>query len=76
MDPAVKEALTSNSAIFQNPEFDELKEYYTQGNINQDIQNVSNTLETDFQNVQDTIDDILAEQDIEHTHESLFRINN
>ena len=61
MDPAVKEALTSTSSIFQTPEIEGLREFYAQESIDQEIQNVSDTLETDFQNVKGSIDAILLD---------------
>ena len=62
LDPAIREALTSNASIFQDPEFQELKEHYAQGSIGQEIQNVSDTLEADFQHVQENIDNILSDE--------------
>ena len=63
LDPAIREALTSNSSIFQDPEFDKLKEYHSvHGNFNQEIQEVSQNLEATFQNIEQQLDDILSEQ--------------
>ena len=63
MDPAVKEALTSSSSIFQDPKFDELKEYHSlHGSFTQDLQEVSDNLETDYQNIEQQLNDIESEQ--------------
>ena len=65
MDPAVKEALTSQSRYFQDPEFDRLKEYHKNPTINveQEIQNISDSMEQDFQEIEANIEDILAEDE-------------
>ena len=65
MDPALKEALTSQSKYFQDPEFDRLKEYHKNPTINleQEIQNISDNMEQDFQEMEANIDDILIEDD-------------
>ena len=63
MDPAVKEALTSRSSIFQDPKFDELKEYQSlHGSFTQEIQEVSNTLEANYQNIEQQLNYIESEQ--------------
>ena len=65
MDPALKEALTSDSKIFQDPEFDMLKEYHKNPSLNveQEIQNISDNIEQNFQEVEANIENILAEDD-------------
>ena len=56
MDPACKEAITSKNSLFQDMEFDKLKEYYTQGSIDKDIQNMSDQIEEDYQNIENILD--------------------
>lgn len=57
LDPAVQEALNSTSTFFQDREFDRLNQYYQEANVSQEIQNVSNTLEQDFQNIENILSD-------------------
>ena len=56
MDPACKEAISSKNSLFQDMEFDKLKEYYTQGSIDKDIQNMSDQIEEDYQNIENILD--------------------
>ena len=69
MNPAVKEALTSSSSFFQDQEFDRLKEYHELygeelfGNMEPDIQNVTDTLEQNYQNIEENIENILSNPD-------------
>ena len=63
MDPACKEAISSKNSLFQDKEFDKLKEYYTQGSIDKDIQNMSEQIEENYQN----IENILSEDNEEIT---------
>ena len=65
MDPAVKEALTSNSALFQDPEFQGLKDFHARPypDMDQEIQNVSDVLEQDFQSLEQNIDAILLDEE-------------
>ena len=57
IDPAIKEVLTSNNSIFSGEEFDQLRNYYKQGNMEQAIQSV----EQQIQKSHDEIQDILQE---------------
>ena len=66
MDPAVHEALTSQSNYFQDPEFDGLKEYYQDDptmDVEQEIQDIADNMDKDFQQIEANIEDILAEDD-------------
>ena len=66
MDPAVHEALTSKSNYFQDPEFDGLKEYYQDDptmDVEQEIQDIADNMDKDFQQIEANIEDILAEDD-------------
>ena len=55
MDPSVKEALNSQNTLFQDKEFDKLKEYYEHGSIDKDIQNMSNQIEENYQNIENIL---------------------
>ena len=63
IDPAIQQILTSNSSIFQDPEFDRLKESHSEHrSFTDELQDVSNTLDTDYQNIENTLDNILQEE--------------
>ena len=63
-DPAIQQILTSNSSIFQDAEFDRLKEYHSEhGSFTDELQDVSNTLDTNYQDIEKTLDNILEEED-------------
>ena len=59
MDPAVQEALNSKNTMFQDEEFDKLKEWYQLQNIEQAMENVSQQLEDNYNQVEN----ILSEQE-------------
>ena len=59
MDPAVQEALSSKNTMFQDEEFDKLKEWYQLQNIEQAMENVSQQLEDNYSQVEN----ILSEQE-------------
>jgi hypothetical protein len=64
MDPAVLEALTSDSSFFKDQEFDKLSQYYQEGrHLSQEIQDVSDRLEQDYQNIEEEIDNILSDKE-------------
>ena len=62
MDPAVKEALTSNAPIFQDKEFDGLRHYH-ENCFGREIQNISDTLEDNYQHIEQDIDRILSDKE-------------
>ena len=59
MDPAVQEALNSQNIMFQDEEFDKLKEWYQLQNVEQAMEDVSQQLEDNYNQVQN----ILSEQE-------------
>ena len=66
MDPAVAQVLSSDSSFFQDQEFDRLSQFYQEGrHLSQEIQDVSDRLEQDFQNIEEEIENILSNQDNE-----------
>ena len=55
LDPAVREALSSKNVIFHDIQ-DNLKEYYQgSGSIDKDIQNMSDQIEENYQNIEDIL---------------------
>ena len=66
MDPAEAQVLSSDSSFFQDQEFDRLSQFYQEGrHLSQEIQDVSDRLEQDFQNIEEEIENILSDQDNE-----------
>ena len=57
LDPAVREAIESQNTIFQDEEFDKLKEFYQQGGIEKDFENVTNQLNTNYQDIEKILTD-------------------
>ena len=62
MDPAVREALSSTNTLFQDREFDGLRNFHGQ-EVQSQIQNVSDILETNYQDIEDNIEEILQEEE-------------
>ena len=63
IDPAVQEAISSKNTMFQGEEFERLKQWYQQENVEQAIEEVSQQLEDNYSEIENILSQEENEED-------------